>query len=185
MVETIGERIRIRRHQKGLTQAQVADQLFVTQQTVARWERGHHTPPVTAIQDLARLLDVESSYFFGEDKVVTRHFNFFALFGSLTFNFLFFWLAAVVLISTQLALWGTAGVCLLSPVIILWQNWAGLEVLTFGRLLGAIVAALIVCLLRPLLWQETRHVKRLLRAYYRYNVDAVVYQVVAKAPDRQ
>ncbi|WP_261910945.1 helix-turn-helix domain-containing protein [Lentilactobacillus hilgardii] len=97
--ETIGKRIKKIRIKNQLTQNQLAEKLFVTQQTVARWENDKHQPPITAVQDLAKLFDVDVSYFFGEDLIIVRKFNFFALLGSLVFNFLFFWIVALVVIT--------------------------------------------------------------------------------------
>lgn len=68
MAETIGERIKAKREELNLTQSQVAEKLFVTQQTVARWEGNKHLPPITALQDLGKLFKVDTSYFFGVKK---------------------------------------------------------------------------------------------------------------------
>ncbi|GAB1231070.1 helix-turn-helix transcriptional regulator [Lactiplantibacillus plantarum] len=43
MGDSIGQRIKAKRLELKLTQNQVAEKLFVTQQTVARWENGKHT----------------------------------------------------------------------------------------------------------------------------------------------
>ncbi|WP_125704718.1 helix-turn-helix domain-containing protein [Lacticaseibacillus daqingensis] len=177
---TIGKRIRQKREALQLTQNDVADKLFVTQQTVARWESDKHTPPLKAVQDLADLFQVDVAYFFGEDRIVVHKFNFFALFGSLTFNFLFFWIVAVALISIQLAFWGAAGACFIGPGVVIWQAVTGIRALTFWRALGGLGLTAFACLIMPLLWKMTRYMWRILKAYYRYNVNAIFYEVVPR-----
>ena len=52
----LGERIAKRRAQLNLTQAQVAEELGVSQQTVNSFERGRRRVPVSALPILARVL---------------------------------------------------------------------------------------------------------------------------------
>ena len=183
MSESIGQRIRRKREEKQMTQNQVAERLYVTQQTVARWESDKHMPPIKAVQDLSQLFDVDAAYFFGEDRIIARKFNFFAFLGSLTFNFLFFWIIAVVLIAIQLGVWATAGTCLLAPGIVIWQAVAGIKAFTMVRLLTGIIMLAITVLVIPLLWKMTRYMGRILQAYYRYNVNSIVYEVIPKNSD--
>lgn len=180
MTTTIGKRIRRKREALKLTQNDVAEKLFVTQQTVARWESDKHTPPIKAVQDLSQLFKVDTAYFFGEDRIVARKFNFFALFGSLTFNFLFFWIIAVALISIQLAFWGTTGACLIGPGVVVWQAVTGVRTLTFWRILSSFGLFVIAVVIIPLLWKMTKYMCRILRAYYRYNVNSIIYEVVPR-----
>lgn len=46
------------RHEKGLTQAQLAEQLHVTDKAVSRWERGVGFPDIQSLAPLAEALDV-------------------------------------------------------------------------------------------------------------------------------
>ena len=52
-----GERIRTLREEKGMTQQKLADQLFVTRQTVSRWENGSRYPDIITAKSLAIILD--------------------------------------------------------------------------------------------------------------------------------
>ena len=54
----IGDRIRMFRKQKGLSQAQVALRLNVTQGAISQWESGLTKPTAEQIPPLARILDV-------------------------------------------------------------------------------------------------------------------------------
>ncbi|WP_051594123.1 helix-turn-helix domain-containing protein [Butyrivibrio sp. AE3003] len=57
MVE-FGEQLRIAREKKGMTQQSLADQLFVSRQSVSRWERGERYPDLVTTKNLSRILDV-------------------------------------------------------------------------------------------------------------------------------
>lgn len=53
----INENIKRIRLEKGLTQQEVADQLFVTRQAVSRWENGSTLPDINTIEKLSKIYD--------------------------------------------------------------------------------------------------------------------------------
>ena len=55
---TLGEMIRNRREATGLSQQEMAEKLFVSRQTVSRWESGSRTPDVFTVKKIAGILDV-------------------------------------------------------------------------------------------------------------------------------
>ena len=68
---TIGERIKRQRIRKGMTQQQLADNLGLSQGTVAGWERGSSKPNVRVIQRLAETFGTSTEYFYREwDDVI-------------------------------------------------------------------------------------------------------------------
>ncbi len=54
----LGDRIKFRRYQSGLTQNQMAESLFVSPQAVSKWERGENSPDITLLPGIAKLLGV-------------------------------------------------------------------------------------------------------------------------------
>jgi len=58
LLKDLGNRIRMRREQRGLKQQDVANALDLSPQAVSKWERGENAPDVTVLEPLARLLDV-------------------------------------------------------------------------------------------------------------------------------
>ena len=58
----LGERIAEKRKEQGMTQAELAEQMLVTRQTVSRWEAGAALPDIEKIAQLARLLEVSCDY---------------------------------------------------------------------------------------------------------------------------
>src|SRR4051794_1800670 len=60
----VGERIRLRRTERGLTQEQLADALDVSYQQVQKYETGANRISAGRIWEIARKLAVEVGYFF-------------------------------------------------------------------------------------------------------------------------
>ncbi len=63
MPETIGEKIRTVRKSAGLTQAQLANKLGVTPQTVSQYECGDKTPKLQTLRRIARAMNVPLDIF--------------------------------------------------------------------------------------------------------------------------
>lgn len=53
-----GATIRALRESKGLTQAQLAERLFVSDKTVSKWENGKGYPDISLLESIAEALDV-------------------------------------------------------------------------------------------------------------------------------
>ena len=58
----LGEKIAEKRKEQGLTQAELAEKMLVTRQTVSRWEAGTVLPDVEKIGMLATILGVSCDY---------------------------------------------------------------------------------------------------------------------------
>ncbi|QJB38638.1 pentapeptide repeat-containing protein [Chitinophaga oryzae] len=59
----IGSKITRARKAKGLSQAGLAQQLFISPQAVGKWERGESMPDITTFYRLAEMLEVDLNYF--------------------------------------------------------------------------------------------------------------------------
>ena len=53
-----GAVIRKLREQKGMTQAQLAEKLFVSSKTVSKWETGQGFPDISLLESLAKAIDI-------------------------------------------------------------------------------------------------------------------------------
>lgn len=68
-----GEIISKKRSDKGLTQEELATELFVTRQTISRWERGHSYPTIDTLVTLSQLLDFSLDYaLLGDEEMVVK-----------------------------------------------------------------------------------------------------------------
>ena len=65
MNQTFAETIRQLRTERGLSQTQIAEQMYVTRSTVARWETGSRMPDAVMIARLAKCLGTNTEYLFG------------------------------------------------------------------------------------------------------------------------
>lgn len=65
MLETkkIGNKIAEARKKATISQAQLAEQLFISPQAVGKWERGESMPDITTFNRLAEILEVDFNYF--------------------------------------------------------------------------------------------------------------------------
>jgi uncharacterized protein YjbI with pentapeptide repeats len=59
----IGDKIAKARKKISLSQAQLAEQLFISPQAVGKWERGESIPDILTINKLAKILGVDLNYF--------------------------------------------------------------------------------------------------------------------------
>ena len=63
----LGAKIAKARRDTGLTQMEFADRLYVTRQTVSRWESGAASPDIDKITDIAAILGVSCDYLLNDD----------------------------------------------------------------------------------------------------------------------
>ncbi|AOM80237.1 helix-turn-helix domain-containing protein [Pedobacter steynii] len=59
----IGNKIIKARKEKNLSQAQLAERLFISSQAVGKWERGESMPDITTFSRIAEILGVDLNYF--------------------------------------------------------------------------------------------------------------------------
>lgn len=64
-----GEQLRKAREAKGITQQSLAEQLYVTRQTVSRWECGNRYPDLLTTGKLSKILEVSVDDLLSEDDV--------------------------------------------------------------------------------------------------------------------
>lgn len=67
-MQTIGEKIKKLRKQKGVSQEETAFELGVTRQTVSKWESGAMQPNAESIRMLSDYFAVSPVYFFGGEQ---------------------------------------------------------------------------------------------------------------------
>ncbi len=61
--KTIGNKIAEARKKVNISQAQLAQRLFISSQAVGKWERGESMPDIITFNRLAEILDVDLNYF--------------------------------------------------------------------------------------------------------------------------
>lgn len=68
----IGAFIKERRVEKGFTQAELAERLGVSAQSVSNWERGETTPDISLLPDLACIFDCSIDTMLGGGKCIGK-----------------------------------------------------------------------------------------------------------------
>lgn len=68
-----GKTIKALRESKGLTQQQLAKQLFVSEKTVSKWETGKGLPDVSLLAPLSKGLGVNLAYLLGEKGAINTN----------------------------------------------------------------------------------------------------------------
>lgn len=63
----LGQRIKQARADRGLTQAQLADEMHVTRQTISNWENGRSVPDYVMLGQLAKVLQLDTGMAVVED----------------------------------------------------------------------------------------------------------------------
>ncbi|MFG1198902.1 helix-turn-helix domain-containing protein [Pediococcus acidilactici] len=127
---SIGPALQKVRQDRHLTQAEVASQLYVTRQTISRWEQGKTIPNIYALKDLAELYGVSIDELTNtsllnpvqEEGDPMKQVNWMALFGILWFNVLFTAGAVVAVIGTLVGLWVTM-VAFIGAPLLLFVEW--------------------------------------------------------------
>ena len=65
----LGKNILMYRTEAGLTQAEVAEKLHVSPQSVSQWEHNESTPDVYKIVDLAKILNTTVGHLLDENRI--------------------------------------------------------------------------------------------------------------------
>lgn len=71
----LGENIFKLRKQKGLSQEQLGEQVYVTRQTISNWELGETSPNPEQLKLLSKALNISVDKLIGNDECVNKDFN--------------------------------------------------------------------------------------------------------------
>lgn len=55
---TFGQFLRQKRNEKGMTQKEFAEKLFLSESAISKWEKGKSYPDITMIPDICSVLDI-------------------------------------------------------------------------------------------------------------------------------
>ena len=65
---TLGQKIKKLRTEKGMTQQDLADQLYVTFQTISKWENGTNEPDIATLKELSKFFGCSIDYLVNDDE---------------------------------------------------------------------------------------------------------------------
>ena len=178
----IEQQLRQAREARQMSQEEVAKALFITRQTVSRWEQGHTLPNIYALQDLAELYGCSLTELVGgtqsetmgekpEDRQASKV-NWAALFGLFWFNLIVALGAMITIFALVASLWIIVASFVISPGLVVGAKLLALPI-SWGQL--AISGCL--CVGGLLLWQPLVRLTQMawlrFKRYLRYNQRAV------------
>ena len=74
-IQKIGKLIAACRKEKGMTQAQLAEKLGVTNKTVSRWENGNYMPDLTILEPLSHELGISLEELLSGERIIAQQGN--------------------------------------------------------------------------------------------------------------
>jgi transcriptional regulator with XRE-family HTH domain len=185
---SVGEALQKIRQDRNLTQQEVASKMYVTRQTISRWEQEKTMPNIYALKDLAQLYDVSLDELTGthllnskkEEGSKMRKINWLALFG-------FFWFNVIVTLGVVLAvggillgLWMTIIAFAASPLLLVGEwltvhmmGWVALANLNWYQVPISLILCAIGLGAFPLLKNLTVYLTHFFERYVRYNVRSI------------
>ena len=178
-IMSLGQTLQQARQKAQLTQAMVAKELFVTRQTVSRWEQEKTTPNIYVLQKLSSLYKLpltdllsrsdqkdESQEIFNMGKI-----NWLALFGAVIFNL--FSEVLIVLAGLVATLWALTVIFTSSPLLLLLSISLGWQSFNWLQLGIGCLFCLIGVGLYPLVKKMSSILGHLLDNYVKYNLKTI------------
>jgi len=164
------------RNKEGLSQESAAKKLYVTRQTISRWENSHNMPPVLALEDLAKLYNTSVANLIGQEPdSKKKKLNLFALIGVIISN-VFLGLLLILFLGTFLFAVSLIGIMFfLSPFILSYLNLFHIQAFSWkqtGYSIGLFVISLPIILI---LWYIYKFIYKFLRSYIRYNIESLFH----------
>lgn len=173
---SLGSSLKNAREESGLTQEEVAKKLYVTRQTISRWEQNKTLPNINVLVELSQTYDIsldelihENNQPIEKEKTVMKKINYFALFGAIAFNTLLVsvvFLSAVVLL---FALWLIVGMFLISPFLLIAVNISGLQAFSIFQTFISVLLCAAGIVLYPFAKKATYELIMFFHKYVTFN----------------
>jgi transcriptional regulator with XRE-family HTH domain len=176
----ISNKLKSARLAKELTQSEVAKKLYVTRQTVSRWEQGKTLPNIYVIQELSvYLYDISldelvvNTALENKEAKSMKNVNPFALFGAILFNVFLFSLIVIffggfLLLSLFISL-----AMLFSPLILAIFVLTGVQEFNVIQLVMTVIFVVIGLLSIPLLKKVSVFLFKFFKRYLKFNHKAI------------
>ncbi|MDE4586261.1 helix-turn-helix domain-containing protein [Staphylococcus epidermidis] len=166
---------------KGLTQSEIAKKLYVTRQTVSRWEQGKTLPNIYVIQELSDFYGISLEELVVNTELENKevksmeNVNLFALFGAILFNVFLFSLIIIffggfLLLSVFISL-----AMIFSPLIFAIFVLTGIQDFNVVQLFMTVIFLVVGLLSIPLLKKVSVTLFEFFKRYLKYNHKAVFY----------
>ncbi|MGW9989379.1 helix-turn-helix domain-containing protein [Staphylococcus hominis] len=177
----ISERLKLARKNSNLTQGEVAKKLYVTRQTISRWEQGKTLPNIFAIEKLSDIYQVSLDELIKDTLLEKKEaknmkdVNYFALFGAIIFNLFLFSMGLIFSVGMLILIFGISLVMILSPILFGIFVASGIQEFSFIQLGLTIFFLIIGIFSLPLIKKVSVMLLGFLRGYLKYNHKSIFY----------
>lgn len=177
----LSKKLKSARENSHLTQSEVAKKLYVTRQTVSRWEQGKTLPNIYVIQELSRVYQiplnelVENTVYKDKEVVKMKKVNYFALFGALIFNICLFSLIFIFCFGFTILALGISLTMIFSPLIFVIFVLTGMQDFSYIQLFLSIIFLAIGLLSLPLIKKIGFTLVEFFKKYLKYNHKSIMY----------
>lgn len=173
----LSEKLRNARTSKGITQDEVAKQLYVSRQTVSRWEQWKTLPNIHVIKKLSEIYDVSIENLTDKtilenkqkEEIKIKKIHVLPLIGSIFFNVFLFSIVILIAIALLLVLWAVPIIFILSPIAVLVAVQIGINDFSWIELSLSILLTLIGIFVIPLSKKSHLILITLFKRYIKYN----------------
>lgn len=176
----IGQYLKKAREEKGITQEFVAKEMYISRQTLSRWEQGKTLPNIYSLQKLSSIYNVPLDALIEgangkTENEENKRINYFALFGALLFNLLLFSIILFISIISIISLWSLAIICTISPIIFVIFVSLNLQNFEAIQLLVSITFSVIGVILLVISKRVTIFLYNYFKIYLKYNHKTIFY----------
>ncbi|MGL4643207.1 MAG: helix-turn-helix domain-containing protein [Vagococcus fluvialis] len=172
MKDNLGVSLKNARENKKLTQQEVANKLFITRQTISRWEQNKTLPNIYVLKELSEIyeLSIDCLVQEREEERMGKRVNYFALFGSLIFNLFLFSGIALTLIILLATIWFIAILFTCLPFILAYVNLSGEQSFEWIQTILSIICFIFGIFLIPLSKKLSLYLFDFFKSYYKINL---------------
>lgn len=174
----IGLLLKNLRKKNNFTQEDVAQKLFVSRQTVSRWEQNRTIPNIYVLEDISKLYGISLEELLTNkkgDKVMKhKKINLLGLLGVLIFNIYIILGPLIVAIAIILTVLFIAIIFAACPIILLVVTIMGLQPFTWYQLGGSILLCVVGLSILFLAKKIYKPIFNIIKAYCRYNLKTIL-----------
>lgn len=188
----LGEHLKQVRQNKNITQEDVAKRLYITRQTLSRWEQGKTLPNIYALKKLSLIYQINLDDLVNgksnlnersNNKDSFKNINYFALFGALLFNIFLFSIVTFITFVVVTSLWGGAIVFIVSPILFFIFVMLNMQKYETSQLLIVIGFSFLGLGLLVLAKKATKNLYEYFKMYIKYNHKTIFLNVKEKNYD--
>ncbi|WP_424350109.1 helix-turn-helix domain-containing protein (plasmid) [Latilactobacillus sp. 5-91] len=169
------------RELKNISQEDVAKKMYVTRQTISRWENDHTIPPANALKELSTIYNVSIAQLLGEPVYISKKkINILALLGAISFNLFFGIIIYFFMFSGLFIGWFFSLTCLFSPIILFVVNIFGVQAFDWHQTTYALIALLIGIPLSICMFLISKYIFSFSISYIKFNLNSIFYEINVK-----